>query len=330
MHPVDTLHIAFNPQQMIVLNVAMAFLMFSVALDVRLADFRKVVDFPRSVLTGLVAQYLLFPLLTLVIIAAFQPPVSVAMGMVLVSMCPSGNMTNFLVHFSRANVALSVTLNAIIILLATVVTPAGFLFWSKFIPESDALRKSFELGFGDMALIILQLIVLPLIVGMVLNSRFPAAVAKIRPWVQRLSLALFFTILALAVVGNLKNMVDYLGFVFVLVAVHNLAGIGAGYGLGRLARLPQLDCRTLAFESGVHNTALGLLLIFRFFNGLGGMALIAAWWGIWDLVTGMALAYYWRQRSQDGRPDDGRPRDGRPRDGRPQDGRPRDGRPRDG
>ncbi|MEO6037389.1 MAG: bile acid:sodium symporter family protein [Saprospiraceae bacterium] len=294
MHPVDTLHIAFNPQQMVILNLAMAFLMFSVALDVQLADFRKVVDFPRSVLTGLAAQYLLFPLLTLAIIAVFQPPVSVAMGMVLVSMCPSGNMTNFLVHFSRSNVALSVTLNAIIILSATVVTPAGFLFWSQFIPESAALRKSFQIEFSDMAVIILQLIVLPLVIGMVLNSRFPVAIARIRPWVQRLSLALFFIILIIALLGNLKNMADYLGFVFVLVAVHNLAGISAGYGLGRLARLPLLDCRTLAFECGVHNTALGLLLIFRFFNGLGGMALIAAWWGIWDLVTGMTLAYRWR------------------------------------
>ena len=300
MHPVDTLHIAFNPHQMVILNLAMAFLMFSVALDVRLADFRKVVDFPRSVLTGLVAQYLLFPLLTLAIIAVFQPPVSVAMGMVLVSMCPSGNMTNFLVHFSRANVALSVTLNAIIILSATIVTPAGFLFWSQFIPESSALRTSFAIDFSDMALIILQLIVLPLLIGMALNSRFPDLIAKIRPGVQRLSLALFFTILALALLGNLKNMVDYLGFVFVLVAVHNLAGISAGYGLGRLARLPKLDCRTLAFESGVHNTALGLLLIFRFFNGLGGMALIAAWWGIWDLVTGMTLAYWWRRNAEYG------------------------------
>lgn len=84
-----------------------------------------------------------------------------------------------------------------------------------------------------MALIILQLIVLPLVVGMLLNARFPHTVAKIRPWVQRLSLLLFFTILVLAITGNLKNMVDYLGFVFVLVAVHNLAGISAGYGLGR-------------------------------------------------------------------------------------------------
>ena len=297
MHPVDALRIHFNPDQMAVLNMAMAFLMFSVALDVRLSDFRKVVDYPKSVLTGLVAQYLLFPVFTLGIIWLFEPPVSMALGMVLVSMCPSGNMTNFLVHFAKANVALSVTLNAFIILLATVITPAGFLFWGKYVPDSEALRTSFEIRFADMALIIVQLILAPLVVGMLLHHRFPEAIAKVRPWAQRISLLIFFSILALALLGNWDNLKNYLGFVFVVVAVHNLVALSTGYWLGRFNRLPELDCRTLAFEAGVHNTALGLLLVFKFFGGLGGMALVAAWWGIWDLVTGIGLALHWRRHS---------------------------------
>ena len=296
MHPVDTLILHFNPGQMVVLNIAMAFLMFSVALDVRFSDFKRVVQFPKSIGVGLLAQYLVFPLLTLALIALFKPPVSVALGMVLVSMCPSGNITNFLTHFAGANVALSVTLNAIIILSATFVTPAGFLFWSKFIPESEALRQSFELNFVDMALIIVELIVAPLLIGMLLNERKPDFVARIRPWTQRISLLIFFSILVIALLGNRDNLVNYLGFVFILVAIHNGLGLGNGYWMGRLFKLPELDCRTLAFEAGVHNTALGLLLIFKFFNGLGGMALIAAWWGIWDLVTGMSLAYFWKKR----------------------------------
>lgn len=294
MHPVDALQLHFNPSQMIVLNIAMAFLMFSVALDVKPGDFKKVVEFPKSVGVGILAQYLVFPLLTLGIIWLFRPPVSMALGMILVSMCPSGNMTNFLVHFAKANVALSVTLNAIIILSATVVTPAGFLFWSKFVPESEALRKSFELSFGEMALIIVRLIVLPLVLGMLLNARFPGFIAKIRSWAQRISLLIFFSILVLALAGNFDNLVNYLGFAFVIVAVHNVVALSTGYILGGFFKLPELDRRTLAFESGVHNTALGLLLIFQFFNGLGGMALIAAWWGIWDLVTGIGLAGWWR------------------------------------
>jgi BASS family bile acid:Na+ symporter len=217
------------------------------------------------------------------------------MGMVLVSMCPSGNMTNFLVHFAKANVPLSVTLNAIIILTATFITPAGFLFWSKFIPDSEALRQSFEIKFLDMALIIIELIVVPLLLGIWLHERKPEFVAGIRVWVQRISLLIFFSILVLALLGNSDNLVQYLGFIFLIVAVHNAVALSNGYLLGKLFRLPKLDRRTLAFEGGVHNTALGLLLIFKFFGGLGGMALIAAWWGIWDLVTGMGLAWWWRR-----------------------------------
>lgn len=300
MHPVDTLSINFNPDQLAVLNVAMAFLMFSVALDIQLADFRKVLQFPKSIAVGMVAQYLVFPVLTLMVIWTFQPPVSMAMGMVLVSMCPSGNMTNFLVHFAQANTALSVTFNAIIILLATVITPAGFLFWSRFIPESEALRTSFDMGLGEMALIIVQLILAPLLFGMWLNSKYPDWVARIRPWAQKIALVIFFAILVLALLGNGQNIVNYLGYAFAIVLVHNALGLGTGYGFGRLYRLPERDCRTLAFETGVHNTALGLLLIFRFFNGLGGMALIAAWWGIWDLVTGIGLALWWRREGRAG------------------------------
>ena len=296
MHPVDTLQLHFNPDQMLVLNAAMAFLMFSVALDIRLEDFRRVVQFPRSIGVGILAQYLIFPLLTLAIIAVFNPPASVGLGMVLVSMCPSGNMTNFLSHFAKANVALSVTLNAIIILSASFLTPAGFLFWSAFVPDSEAVRQTFEISFSQMVIIIIELIVAPLLLGMWLNEKKTEFVAKIRPWAQRISLLVFFSILVLALLGNRDNIVNFLGFVFVLVAVHNGVALAHGYALGRLFRLPELDCRTLAFETGIHNTALGLLLIFKFFGGLGGMALIAAWYGIWDLITGMSLAWYWKKR----------------------------------
>jgi BASS family bile acid:Na+ symporter len=296
MHPVDTLQLHFNPDQMLVLNAAMAFLMFSVALDIRLEDFRRVVQFPRSIGVGILAQYLIFPLLTLAIIAVFNPPASVGLGMVLVSMCPSGNMTNFLSHYAKANVALSVTLNAIIILSASFLTPAGFLFWSAFVPGSEAVRQTFEISFSQMVIIIVELIVAPLLLGMWLNEKKTEFVAKIRPWAQRMSLLIFFSILVLALLGNRDNIVNFLGFVFVLVAVHNGVALAHGYALGRLFRLPELDCRTLAFETGIHNTALGLLLIFKFFGGLGGMALIAAWYGIWDLITGMSLAWYWKKR----------------------------------
>ncbi len=295
MHPVDTLLIRFDYDQLALLNVVMAFLMFSVALDIRVADFRRVFRFPRAIGIGLLAQYLLFPLMTLGLIVFFEPPVSMALGMVLVGMCPSGNMTNFLVHFAHGNTALSVTFNGLVILLASAATPLGFLLWSQAVPGAAELRRDFDVGFGDMALIIVQLILLPLLGGMLLAHRHPLLVARIRPWVQRLSLVFFFSIILGALWSNRDHVVNYVGYAFVLVLLHNGLGLGIGYVLGKLSRLSEADSRALAFETGIHNTALGLLLIFRFFNGLGGMALIAAWWGIWDLITGITLAWWWRR-----------------------------------
>lgn len=296
MHPVDALKLNFSPGQMTILNLAMAFVMFSVALDVHLDDFKKVLRFPKAVFLGLAVQLFIFPLLTIGIILLFRPPVSVALGMILVSCCPSGNITNFLVHRARANVVLSVTLNAIIILLATVTTPTGFYFWSGLMPETAAQRKLFEIPFADMALIIIQLIAIPLLLGMVLNMRFQSIAGKIRKPSQTLSLIIFFSILVMALAKNFHNIIDYLSYVLLIVAVHNAIGLFSGYGISKLFRLSEQDARTLAFEAGVHNTALGLILIFNFFSGLGGMVLIAAWWGIWDLITGYALVEYFRRR----------------------------------
>jgi bile acid:Na+ symporter, BASS family len=296
MHPIDSFQIQFNPQQLSVLNIAMAFLMFSVAIDVRISDFGRVAQFPRSVLMGLLAQYLIFPFATLVVIWTFAPPASVAMGMILVSVCPSGNITNFLVHYARSNVALSVTLNAIIVLGAALVTPFGFLFWTSFVPATAALRHEFTMSWVEMLQIVFQLIVLPLLIGILLNQKYPNVTNRIRPWAQRLSLLIFIGILVMAVWSNRVAIATYIPSIFWIVAIHNVLGLGTGYWLARLNRLPELDARTLAFETGVHNTALGLLLIFRFFDGLGGMALIAAWWGIWDLISGLALAQWWRRQ----------------------------------
>ncbi|MFN4079692.1 MAG: bile acid:sodium symporter family protein, partial [Saprospiraceae bacterium] len=154
--------------------------------------------------------------------------------------------------------------------------------------------RAFDISFVEMARLILLLIVAPLAVGMWMTARLPAFTSRIRAWMQRLSLFAFFGILVGALAGNLSNLAEYLRFVFVIVALHNALALAGGYSVGAAFGLSKQDRRTLSIESGVHNTALGLVLIFQFFNGLGGMVLIAAWWGIWDLVTGIALAYYWR------------------------------------
>jgi BASS family bile acid:Na+ symporter len=96
-----------------------------------------------------------------------------------------------------------------------------------------------------------------------------------------------------AVAGNYENIVNYLSLVFFLVIIHNSLAYLMGYGIARTAKLSKKDARAISIETGIQNTGLGLILIFNFFDGLGGMALVAAWWGIWHLISGFFLASLW-------------------------------------
>jgi BASS family bile acid:Na+ symporter len=113
---------------------------------------------------------------------------------------------------------------------------------------------------------------------------------------QGLSLLLFAGIVLFALRANFQYLVGYLGAVFNLVLIHNGVALAAGYQFAYWTDLPTEDRQTLALETGIQNLGLGLILIFNFFDGLGGMAVVAAWWGVWHIVSGLGLSFYWRSR----------------------------------
>jgi BASS family bile acid:Na+ symporter len=296
MNDIDLVVVHFKPENLRLLNILLGFLMFGVALDISLNDFKRIIETPKPILVGLLCQYLLFPALTLLVIYVAQPPTSVALGMILVSACPSGNMANYLTHRAKANVPLSVTLNSITVLLASISTPLVYSIWSQFVPNRESLGQQIAIPFSDMVVIILQVIVLPLFIGIFLANRYPVFIGKIKKAIGTISLLLFFAFLIGAIAANWDNVLLHLDKIFLIVLLHNAMALMMGYTAAHLFGLSETDKRTIAIESGVHNTGLGLVLIFNFFNGLGGMAMIAAWWGIWDLIAPLGLVEYWRRK----------------------------------
>jgi bile acid:Na+ symporter, BASS family len=297
MNELDQVSVHFNRESLTFLNILLGFLMFGVALDIKLEDFKNILQSPKAVSIGLLCQYILFPAATIALIYIFQPPTSVALGMVLVAACPSGNMANYMTHRAGANVALSVTLNTIIVAFAVITTPLVYGLWSKLVPNQEALSQSVQMDSKLMFLIITELIFIPLVLGIFLNYKFPVLVAKIKKPVSYLSLLIFFSFIVGALYANWSNVVNHLTKIFVIVLIHNALGLLLGYYTGKFFRLNNKDCQTLSIESSLHNTALGLILIFNFFNGLGGMAFIAAWYGIWDLVVPFALTAHWAKKN---------------------------------
>ena len=293
---IDSIRINFNPGQMMFLNVCLAFLMFGVALELKPANFKYLLQKPRLALIGLASQLLLLPLLTLLLIYTFRPPTSIALGMVIVAACPGGNVSNFAVHLAKANAALSILLTSITTIAAIVVTPAYFLLMSHFIPGTGQLSGQFSLSPGGMLITILQLIILPVAAGMSFNHFLPRLTEQLKKPVKILSIVVFLGFIVFATAGNYEYIVDYVHLVFLLVFTHNSLALLTGYGWSIVNGLAKSDARAIALETGIQNSGLGLIIIFNFFDGLGGMAMIAAWWGIWHLLSAFTLANIWAYR----------------------------------
>lgn len=295
MESIDAIKINFSPDQLILLNWCLAFLMFGVALDIRIGDFKAIFKKPKAPLIGLFCQLVLLPILTLTLIYILRPPASISIGMILIAVCPGGNVSNFMVHLAKANAALSVMLTSIVTLGAVIITPVSFAIWSKFLPGGEAIQQSIYVAPLDMIKTIILLIFIPLAAGMAVLHFFPKLTAKITSPIRILSILIFFGFVVAAIYGNYQNIVSYLHIVFFVVIIHNSLALLMGYSVGKLGGLSIDKVRAITIETGIQNSGLALILIFNFFDGIGGMAMVAAWWGIWHLIAGFSLAMYWRK-----------------------------------
>ncbi len=293
MENIDAIQINFNQDSVFVLNLSLAFLMFAVALDIKLEDFKNVLRNPKLPLIGLISQLILLPLLTLGLILLFDPPASLALGMVLIGVCPGGNISNYAVYLAKANTALSVMLTSINTIGAVILTPFAFVFWASFLSKTAILAKEIAVNPWQMIQVIFVIIIIPLLVGMYLNHNYPQFVQKIEKFMRRSSMFLFLSFVIAGIATNFQNIIDFVGLVFVIVLVYNTAAFIQGYLFAKVCRLSEYNARAIAIETGIQNTGLALILIFNFFDGRGGMALIAAWWGIWHVISSFALATYW-------------------------------------
>lgn len=298
MENLDLIKVNFSPDQLFLLNICLAFIVFGIALDMRVSDFKYLVKNPKAAIVGLVSQLVLLPILTILLIYAFSPPTSLALGMLLIGVCPGGTTSNFMVHLAKANTALSLTLTSVVTIGAIAITPVVFSLLTPLIPGTEDLQTNIYVSPKDMVLTITQLIILPLIVGMSLNHYFEKATDAIRKPVRLISLVLFFGFVIFAVKGNWDNIVNYLGGIFIIVLVYNTLALAMGYYWSRLNGLNKYDAQAISIETGIQNSGLALILIFNFFDGLGGMAMVAAWWGVWHLISGFGIAMWWSRTNK--------------------------------
>ena len=298
MNELDSVKIHFDNSSLWVLNIALAIVMFGVALGISVEDFKRLFKEPKLVLIGVLSQFILLPFFTYLLILFIKPQPSIALGMIMVAACPGGNISNFMTHLAKGNTALSVSLTAFATFLAMFMTPFNFEFYGNLYGPTSEILKNVRVEPIELVKLILLILGLPLLLGMWVRMKNEYLAQKLSKILRPFSIILFIAIVIIAFANNLDVFNNYIHHVLVLGISHNVLAILLGYLVAKSFGLSFINQKTLAIETGIQNSGLGLLLIFTFFSGLGGMAIMAAFWGIWHIISGLLLALIWSKKSE--------------------------------
>lgn len=287
------LPIDFDPASLVLMNAIMALMMFGVSLSLTLDDFRRVLREPKAPFAGLIAQFFLLPALTSLGTWWLGIDPEFALGMILVASCPGGAFSNVMTWLARGNVAVSVSMTAVSSLVASVLTPMNFAFYGWLNPNTRPILTDISVDTSGILALITLVLVLPLLLGMTAGAKFPALVARSEKPLRIASVLVFFAFVAIAFSKNLELFVSRFQSFFWLVVLHNAMALTIGSLAGRLMKLPTADRRAVTLEVGIQNSGLALVLLFTFLPQAGSMMLIAAFWGVWHIVSGLSLSFLW-------------------------------------
>ena len=264
-------------------------IMLSMGVTLSLADFRRVFTRPSPVLAGIVLHYLVMPLAAWAIAKALRMPPDLTAGMVLVGSVASGTASNVMIYLARGDVALSVTISALSTLVGVIATPLLTRLY---------VDASIVVDVRGMLMSILQIVGLPIVVGLVIHHLFTKLVRKVEPILPLVSMVSILLIIAAVVGGTQKSIASVGLLVAAGVVLHNGIGLLGGYWGGRLLGFDEAVCRTLAIEVGMQNSGLAATLGKLYFSPLA--ALPGALFSVWHNLSGSVLAGIWAGRPAKG------------------------------
>ena len=292
----DQVRLNFNPTGIAIINGAIGLMMLGVALELKIEDFKRILSSPKAPAIGLAAQFLLLPAFTFLLVYIIRPFPSMALGMMLVAACPGGNLSNIITYLAKGNSAVSISMTAVSTIFAIFMTPLNISFWGSMNSGTASILKQVSLNPIDVFITVFIILGIPMTIGMTIGHFMPDLANKIRRPFKIFSLIFFILIVCGALGANWQNFIKYVGIVVFAVFLHNALALNIGYWFGKIARLDERDCRAVSIEVGIQNSALGLVLVFSFFDGLGGMAILVAWWGIWHIIAGLVTAFIFTRR----------------------------------
>lgn len=266
------------------INLLLGIIMFGMGLTLKFKDFKQVITAPKEVITLVVAQYTIMPLIALGLVYLFQLPAEIAIGVILVGCSPGGTSSNVMTFLAKGNMALSVTATSVTTLLAPVITPALTLFLaSAWLPVS----------FSAMFISIIQIVLIPIALGVAVQYLLGTKVDKAVGILPLISVLGIIGVITAVVSNNVENIITSGLLIFAVVILHNLLGYLVGFLLGKVLRFDLRDTKTLSIEVGMQNSGLAATLAATHFSPVA--AVPGALFSVWHNISG-SLAANWLNR----------------------------------
>jgi BASS family bile acid:Na+ symporter len=276
--------------------MVLATMVFSVALELRIEDFKRVAQTPKAVICGLIPQFLLLPVATWLVTLWLDLPPNIEAAMILVAACPGGSLSNVVTHMGRGNTALSVSISAVASIIALFATPFNFSWMIATNPETASWLKELSIDSSGIYISLFLLLGVPLCLGLLASHRLPQLTDRIRKPLGHFSLIALLLFIVAGLIKERQLLTLGLLPTLLLVVLHNASGLFFGWATSKVMGVGEKDRRAIMIEGGMQNSGLALGIIAVQFNSDLGMVTLASLWGIWHIVSGMSLAYVWRRK----------------------------------
>lgn len=262
-------------------NTLLGIVMFGMGMTLKISDFKVVFTKPKAVITGILSQFIIMPLLAFLLVKIFNLDPALAVGVILVGSCPGGTSSNVMTYLAKGDVALSVGMTACTTILAPVVTPALVLLLGG---------ETINVSYVSMLMSIVQVVLVPIVLGFVINhffEKFAQACAKVLPLVSVIAICL---IIMAVVAANAAKIMTVGWLIVVVVMLHNLCGYALGYGVGKVLGLSRDQMRTLSIEVGMQNSGLATSLATVHFATMPLAAVPGTVFSVWHNISGAIYA----------------------------------------
>ena len=277
----------------VILPLAIAIIMITLGMTLTVADFKRIVTYPKPVFIGLVCQMILLPLLGFGVAAIFALPAIYAISLILLAVSPDGATSNLIIHAGDGDRALGITLTAITNMLAWLTIPFGLgIAYSVY--GTGALDIDFPVA--DTMLQVAVITLIPTLVGMGIRQWKPEFAENSKRWSKTFATAFLFLVILALIIQNWDVIVrDGPRFAPAFIVL-NIASLIVGYFVSRFAGIKYVQAMTIAIETGLQNSTVSITVAITLLNN-NEMAVIPGLYAIWMYVTGFALAFWMARRS---------------------------------